>query len=228
MAFLRGAAERPHHAYVFAGPEEREIARRARLRRRAALSRRGVRRVSRLPPRRRGSSSERVPGGAGGPGHPRGHDPHRGLAAGGSHRARARAEGLPPPRGRPPVAAGGRHAAEGPRGAAGRRRPRAALRPARELPDTVLSRCHVVTFTALPEAFVVDELVRSGADEFGRGWRLASPGEPRPCSEARRIRGRHAVPRRRAVGDRACCRRPRRSARSRRRGAPGGGRYSKG
>jgi DNA polymerase III subunit delta' len=36
---------------------------------------------------------------------------------------------------------------------------------AHELPDTVLSRCHVIAFTALPEAFVVDELVRDGADE---------------------------------------------------------------
>jgi DNA polymerase-3 subunit delta' len=36
---------------------------------------------------------------------------------------------------------------------------------AHELPDTVVSRCHVIAFTALPEAFVLDELVRGGADE---------------------------------------------------------------
>ena len=35
---------------------------------------------------------------------------------------------------------------------------------AHELPDTVLSRCHVVTFTALSEAFVVDVLVDEGVD----------------------------------------------------------------
>ena len=35
---------------------------------------------------------------------------------------------------------------------------------AHELPDTVLSRCHVVTFTALPELFVVEALVGEGAD----------------------------------------------------------------
>ena len=33
---------------------------------------------------------------------------------------------------------------------------------AHELPDTILSRCHVVTFGALSEAFVVDELERAG------------------------------------------------------------------
>jgi DNA polymerase III subunit delta' len=37
---------------------------------------------------------------------------------------------------------------------------------AHELPETVVSRCHVITFTALPEPFVVDELVRGGADEI--------------------------------------------------------------
>jgi hypothetical protein len=36
---------------------------------------------------------------------------------------------------------------------------------AHELPDTVLSRCHVVTFTALSEAFVVNALVTEGVDE---------------------------------------------------------------
>lgn len=35
---------------------------------------------------------------------------------------------------------------------------------AHELPETVISRCHVVTFTALSEAFVVDVLVGEGVD----------------------------------------------------------------
>jgi DNA polymerase-3 subunit delta' len=34
-----------------------------------------------------------------------------------------------------------------------------------ELPDTVVSRCHQVTFTALSEPFVVSALVREGVDE---------------------------------------------------------------
>lgn len=33
-----------------------------------------------------------------------------------------------------------------------------------ELPDTVLSRCHVVTFQPLPERFVIDALIAEGAD----------------------------------------------------------------
>ena len=36
---------------------------------------------------------------------------------------------------------------------------------AHELPDTILSRCHVVTFTALSEAFVVGVLVDEGVPE---------------------------------------------------------------
>jgi DNA polymerase-3 subunit delta' len=36
---------------------------------------------------------------------------------------------------------------------------------AHELPETVLSRCHVVTFSALPESFVVAALVGEGVDE---------------------------------------------------------------
>jgi DNA polymerase III subunit delta' len=35
---------------------------------------------------------------------------------------------------------------------------------AHELPDTVLSRCHLVTFTALSESFVVESLVAEGVD----------------------------------------------------------------
>ena len=36
---------------------------------------------------------------------------------------------------------------------------------AHELPETVVSRCHLIAFTALPEAFVVDELIRGGAED---------------------------------------------------------------
>src|SRR5439155_24925792 len=40
---------------------------------------------------------------------------------------------------------------------------------AHELPETVLSRCHLVTFTALSEAFVVEALVAEGiSDEKAR------------------------------------------------------------
>lgn len=61
---------------------------------------------------------------------------------------------------------------------------------AHELPDTVLSRCHVVTFTALSEAFVVDVLVDEGVDltqarlaarlaggNLGRARRLAAAAD---------------------------------------------------
>ncbi len=36
---------------------------------------------------------------------------------------------------------------------------------AHELPDTVRSRCHMVTFTALSESFVVEALTGEGVDE---------------------------------------------------------------
>jgi DNA polymerase III subunit delta' len=36
---------------------------------------------------------------------------------------------------------------------------------AHELPETVVSRCHVVTFTALPERFVVEQLMSEGVAE---------------------------------------------------------------
>ncbi len=36
---------------------------------------------------------------------------------------------------------------------------------AHELPETIWSRCHVVTFTALPESFVVRQLLDEGVDE---------------------------------------------------------------
>lgn len=70
---------------------------------------------------------------------------------------------------------------------------------AHELPETVVSRCHVVAFTALPEAFVVDELIRGGTDEvrarlaarlaggnLGRARRLAGSDEGLRFREAAR------------------------------------------
>ena len=61
---------------------------------------------------------------------------------------------------------------------------------AHELPETVLSRCHVVTFTALSETFVVDVLAGEGVDEtrarlaarlaggnLGRARRLATAAD---------------------------------------------------
>ena len=56
---------------------------------------------------------------------------------------------------------------------------------AHELPETVLSRCHVISFTALPEAFVVDELVRGGAD--GVRARLAARLAGGNLGRARRL-----------------------------------------
>ncbi|HEX6400469.1 MAG TPA: AAA family ATPase [Actinomycetota bacterium] len=61
---------------------------------------------------------------------------------------------------------------------------------AHELPETVLSRCHVITFTALPEAFVVDELIRGGADEVRA--RLAARLAGGNLGRARRLAGSDA------------------------------------
>jgi DNA polymerase III subunit delta' len=58
---------------------------------------------------------------------------------------------------------------------------------AHELPETVLSRCHVVTFTALPEPFVVEELIRGGADEVRA--RLAARLAGGNLGRARRLAG---------------------------------------
>jgi DNA polymerase-3 subunit delta' len=58
---------------------------------------------------------------------------------------------------------------------------------AHELPETVVSRCHVVTFTALAESFVVDELIRGGADEVRA--RLAARLAGGNLGRARRLAG---------------------------------------
>ena len=89
---------------------------------------------------------ERVHRRARGPRHPRRHHPRGGLAPGVPDGTRARPQGLPDPRGRPPVAGGRRHAAEGAGGAAGRRRAAAAVGAARTSCPTralALPRRHV-------------------------------------------------------------------------------------
>jgi DNA polymerase-3 subunit delta' len=58
---------------------------------------------------------------------------------------------------------------------------------AHELPETILSRCHVVTFTALSEAFVVDELIRGGTGEVVA--RLAARLAGGNLGRARRLAG---------------------------------------
>ena len=84
---------------------------------------------------------------------------------------------------------------------------------AHELPDTVLSRCHVVTFTALSEAFVVDALVAEGVDETKAAARGPARGrQPGSSPSARGLRRRPEVPRSRA----------RRGSSSRRRVLPAG------
>jgi DNA polymerase-3 subunit delta' len=70
---------------------------------------------------------------------------------------------------------------------------------AHELPETVVSRCHVVVFTALSERFVVDELIGQGTDEvrarlaarlaggnLGRARRLAASDDGLRFREAAR------------------------------------------
>ena len=95
---------------------------------------------------------------------------------------------------------------------------------AHELPETILSRCHVVTFTALSETFVVEVLTREGVPDvrarlaarlaggnLGRARRLAvaedglafrdaareavDPRRRGPARRARRRRGRAWTPR---------------------------------
>jgi DNA polymerase-3 subunit delta' len=188
MAFLRGAAERPHHAYVFAGPEGSGKSLAARAFAAALLCHRGgcgECRDCRLAEEDHHPNEFLV--------EPEGRDIHVGTI---------RTEVWQPAY---------RTAPEPGRKVfilreADRLSPNAAdtllkvleeppadavlvLLSARahELPETVLSRCHVVTFTALPEAFVVDELVRSGADEVRA--RLAARLAGGNLGRARRLAG---------------------------------------
>src|ERR671910_1522770 len=188
IAFLRGAAERPHHAYVFAGPEGSGKSLAARAFAAALLCHRGgcgECRDCRLASEDHHPNEFLV--------EPEGRDIHVDTI---------RAEVWQPAY---------RTAPEPGRKVfllreADRLSPQAAdtllkvleeppadavlvLLSARahELPDTVLSRCHVVTFTALPEAFVVEELVRSGADEVRA--RLAARLAGGNLGRARRLAG---------------------------------------
>src|SRR5919109_3132855 len=166
MAFLRGAAERPHHAYVFAGPEGSGKSLAARAFAAALLCHRGgcgECRDCRLALEDHHPNEFLV--------EPEGRDIHVDTIRTEVWQPAYRT--APEPGRRVFVI-----------GEADRLSPQAAdtllkvleeppadavllLLSARahELPETVLSRCHVISFTALPEAFVVEELVRGGADE---------------------------------------------------------------
>ena len=121
MAFLTGAAERPHHAYVFAGPEGsgKSIAARAFV---AALlcpeGGCGVCRACRLVLEDHHPNVFLV--------EPEGRDIHVDTireevwTPGVPHGPRAGSQGVRDPRGRSPVARRGGHAPQGARGAAGR------------------------------------------------------------------------------------------------------------
>lgn len=165
MAFLKGAAERPHHAYVFAGPEGsgKSIAARAFV---AALlcpdGGCGECRACRLALRDHHPNEFLV--------EPEGRDIHVDTVR---EEVWHPAFRTAPEPGRKvfvireadrlsPAAADTllKVLEEPPADAV------LLLMSARahELPDTVLSRCHVVTFTALPEPFVVDALVDEGVE----------------------------------------------------------------
>ena len=112
-----------------------------------------------------------------------------------------------------------------------------------ELPETVLSRCHVVSFRPLSEAFVAQTLAAEGIDPgraalaarlAGGNLGTGSPARERrrrdvvPRGGPRRARGRRAWARRRARGRRARAGRgralpqgPRRPARGGARAVPG-------
>jgi DNA polymerase-3 subunit delta' len=166
MAFLQGAAERPHHAYVFAGPEGSGKSLAARAFAAALLCRQdgcGECRDCRLALKDQHPNEFLV--------EPEGRDIHVNTI---------REEVWTPV---------SRTAPEPGRKIfvireADRLSPAAAdtllkvleeppadavflLMSARahELPDTIRSRCHTVTFTALSETFVVDVLVSEGVDE---------------------------------------------------------------
>jgi DNA polymerase-3 subunit delta' len=166
IAFLRGAAARPHHAYVFAGPEGSGKSLAARAFAAALLCRRGgcgECRDCRLAEEDHHPNEFVV--------EPEGRDIHVDTVRGEVWHPAYRTAPEP---GRKVFMIR----------EADRLSPQAAdtllkvleeppadavllLLSARahELPETVVSRCHVVTFTALPEGFVVTELVRGGSEE---------------------------------------------------------------
>src|SRR5947207_5850202 len=165
MTFLRGAAERPHHAYVFAGPEGSGKSLAARAFAASLLCANGgcgECRDCRLALRDQHPNEFVV--------EPEGRDIHVDTVRDEVWHPAYR---TPPEPGRKVFVIR----------EADRLSPSAAdtllkvleeppadavllLMSARahELPDTVLSRCHVVTFTALSEAFVVDVLTGEAVD----------------------------------------------------------------
>src|SRR5918992_4094412 len=166
MAFLRGATERPHHAYVFAGPEGSGKSLAARAFVAALLCHRGgcgECRDCRLAEEDHHPNQFVV--------EPEGRDIHVDTIRTEVWQPASRtapepgrkvfvvreADGLSPRAADPLL----KVLEEPPADAV------LLLLSARahELPETVVSRCHVVTFTALPEGFVVTELVRGGIDE---------------------------------------------------------------
>jgi DNA polymerase-3 subunit delta' len=200
IAFLRGAAVRPHHAYVFAGPEGSGKSLAARAFAAALLCHRGgcgECRDCRLAQEDHHPNEFIV--------EPEGRDIHVDTVRSEVWQPAYR---TPPEPGRkvfvireadrlsPPAADTLLKVLEEP--------PSDAVlllvsARAHELPETVLSRCHVIAFTALPESFVVEELIRGGADEvrarlaarlaggnLGRARRLASGDDGLSFREAAR------------------------------------------
>src|SRR5918994_2826822 len=191
IAFLRGAVARPHHAYVFAGPEGSGKSLAARAFAAALLCRRGgCGDCPRCPPARQDHHPNEFVV------EPEGRDIHVDTIRTEVWQPAYRTAPEPgrkvfvireADRLSPPAADTLLKVLEEP--------PADAVllllsARAHELPETVQSRCHVIAFTALPEAFVVDELVRGGADEVrarlaarlaggnvGRARRLATSEE---------------------------------------------------
>lgn len=188
MAFLLGAVERPHHAYVFAGPEGSGKSLAARAFAAALLCRRGGCGECRdcrlaeedhhpnqfvIEPEGRDIHVETIRTEVWQPAYRTAPEPGRKLFI------VREADRLSPPAADTLL----KVLEEPPADAV------LLLLSARahELPETVLSRCHVVTFTALPEAFVVEELIRGGADDVRA--RLAARLAGGNLGRARRLAG---------------------------------------
>ena len=188
-----------------------------------------MRGVPGLPARAPRSASERVRGRTGGTGHPRGHRPRRGVAPRLPDTSGARPEGLPDPRGRPAVAVGRRHAAEGPGGAAcGCRLPvalRAGARAARNDLEPVPHR-HLHGAQRALRGRAARGRGRRGDPRTARRALGGREPRPRPADGGRRRRAR--VPRRGRARPGARVQGAGGRARGRRRGDRGGGRPQEG
>jgi DNA polymerase III subunit delta' len=188
MAFLRGAIERPHHAYVFAGPEGSGKSLAARAFAAALLCHRGgcgECRDCRLAEQDHHPNEFPI--------EPEGRDIHVDTIRTEVWQPAFRTAPEPgrkvflireADRLSPPAADTLLKVLEEP--------PADAVllllsARAHELPETILSRCHVVSFTALPESFVVQELIRGGADEVRA--RLAARLSGGNLGRARRLAG---------------------------------------